>query len=37
MVKEAWGAVINEASGTPLALTPDIAKIVSDLLFLDIY
>jgi hypothetical protein len=33
MVKEAWGSVINEMSGTPLALTPDIAKIVSVLFF----
>ena len=30
MVKEAWNSVITETTGPPLALTPDIAKIVSD-------
>ena len=34
MVKEAWATVIDETSGPPLALTPDIAKIVSDKLLL---
>ena len=34
MVKEAWATVINETSGLPLALTPDIVKIVSDKLLL---
>ena len=34
MVKEAWATVINETSGPPLALTPDIAKIISNKLLL---
>jgi hypothetical protein len=34
MVREAWTSVINEMTGAPLALTPDIAKIVSDTLLL---
>ena len=34
MVKEAWATVINETSGPPLTLTPDIAKIVSNKLLL---
>ena len=37
MVKEAWASVINEITGTPLALTPDIAKIVSHTLLLGLY
>jgi hypothetical protein len=37
MVKEAWGSVMNESSGTPLVLTPDIAKIVSELFLQDRY